>query len=449
LECFVKIVGLKIEKGLVSASVVEKDFRRKDLVDSFSQPFATDAELVDILKSKSRDWAGAKIISSIPGHLFTQRLVQFPFSDRKRVEKALPFELEDTVPFALDDVIIDHIVLESGKNGKGEDAAKEAQVLGIMLPKQVLKNHIDLLASAGIDPQVIVPSYIGLDSLSRMIKLEGCALLACGNDICMRSGQAVKGLRSFSDSASTASIRHTLQALEIEQKERVEKICFLCPDHDSQALFTDLGIAVEQIAPEYGGKKAEDPLTLGLALSEQINFRKQEFAYHLVDEGLRRRKRTIIIAGAIAAVLFIVNIGAKLYMVETAYGKLDKEIRAIYQQAVPGAKNVADPVRQLRSNLEDAHKKFGALGSGTSALDTMKAVTDGIPNEVRVSFQEFNLEGDRLKLQGEAASFETVDKIKAELQKSELFSEVNVLDTRMGTDNKVKFRLDIKLKQGL
>ena len=74
-------------------------------------------------------------------------------------------------------------------------------------------------------------------------------------------------------------------------------------------------------------------------------------------------------------------------------------------------------MRQLRTRLDEAKKKFGVLGSGISALDVMKAVTDGIPKEVRVSFQEFNLEGDRLKLQGEAASFDSVDKMKAELQK--------------------------------
>jgi Tfp pilus assembly protein PilN len=77
----------------------------------------------------------------------------------------------------------------------------------------------------------------------------------------------------------------------------------------------------------------------------------------------------------------------------------------------------------------------------------MKAVTEGIPKEVRVSFQEFLLEGDRLKLQGEASSFESVDKMKAELQKAPPFAEVLVQDTRMGVDNKVKFRFDIKLKQ--
>ena len=125
------------------------------------------------------------------------------------------------------------------------------------------------------------------------------------------------------------------------------------------------------------------------------------------------------------------------------------EIRELYRQVFPDAKAVADPVRQLRTKLDEAKKKFGVLGTGNSALDVMKTVTEGIPKEVRVSFQEFNLEGDRLKLQGEAASFESVDKMKAELQKAALFSDVAVLDTRMGVDNKVKFRFEIKLKQTL
>jgi len=443
----VKIVGLKIEKGLVAASIVQKGFRQNELTGSFSQPFATDAELVEILKDKSREWAGAKIVSSIPGQLFSQRPVSFPFADRKRVEKALPFELEDGLPFPLEDIVIDHLVLDGGQSAKGAGVSKEASVLALMLPKTVLKQHLDLLASAGIDPQFIVPSYAGLYSLSEMMKSEGCTLLACGRDLCLRSNGAVKALRSFSGTGPTAGLRHTVQSLETEQKERVEKASLLCADDVTQGELTALGIAVEQITPELGGKKAVDPVSLGLALSEQVNFRKGEFSYRLADEGAHRRKRTLIIAGAAAAVLFAANLGVKYYLIQTSYGKLDQEIRAIYHQAVPDAKNAADPVRMLKSSLDEARKKFGVLGTGTSALDVMKAVTDGVPKEVRVAFQEFNLEGDRLKLQGEAASFESVDKIKAELLKSELFSEVTVLDTRMGADNKVKFRLDIKLKQ--
>jgi type II secretory pathway component PulL len=162
---------------------------------------------------------------------------------------------------------------------------------------------------------------------------------------------------------------------------------------------------------------------------------------------VRRRRRTLIVAGAAAGLLALANIGVKFYLTQSSYGKLDSEIKELYRQTLPDSKLVGDPVEQLRRNLDEAKKKFGVLGSGSSALDVMKAVTEGIPKEVRVSFQEFLLEGDRLKLQGEASSFESVDKMKAELQKATPFAEVLVQDTRMGVDNKVKFRFDIKLKQ--
>lgn len=440
-----KIVGLKIEKGLVAAAVVQKDFRRTELVDSFSQPFATDAELVDILQDRSKDWAGAKIVSSIPGHLFSQRTLTLPFADRKRIEKALPFEVEDIVPFDLGDVVLDHLVLGSS----GEKKMAETQVLCMMLPKTVLRRHLDLLAGAGIDPQVIVPSYAGLSAVANMMPKDTGALLLCGPDICFRHDGVLKALRSFSGSQSTSGLRHVLQALETEHQEKVEKAALLIDDGAARAVLAEAGVAVDLVIPEINGKKAQDPVSLGIALLDDVNFRKGDFAYNLADEGTRRKRRVLIIAGAVAALLFMVNIAVKFSVVQSGYGKLDREIKEIYQQTFPDGKPAADPVRQMRDKMNEAKKLFGALGSGSSVLDVMKTVTDGIPKEVRVNFTEFVLEGDRLKLQGEASSFESVDKIKAELQKSPLFTDVTVQDTRMGVDNKVKFRFDIKLKQGM
>jgi type II secretory pathway component PulL len=155
------------------------------------------------------------------------------------------------------------------------------------------------------------------------------------------------------------------------------------------------------------------------------------------------------VAGVAAGLLALTNLGVKYYLTQSSYGRLDREIKEIFRETVPNAKLVGDPVDELRKRLDEAKKKFGVLGTGTSALDVMKAVTEGIPKEVRVSFQEFLLEGDRLKLQGEASSFESVDKMKAELLKAPSIAEVTVQDTRMGVDNKVKFRFDIKLKQAM
>ena len=438
-----KIVGLHIEQARVSASIVEKGFRSTELKDSFSAPFRTEDELIAILKERSRDWAGARIIVSIPGERFSQRLLHFPFSDRKRLEKALPFELEDSVPYALDDVVIDHMVVgEIAKDGK---AKGETPVLGIMLPKSVLKQQLDVLAAGGLDPQAIVPSPVGLAAVSRMVPTEGTVLIISGKDLCLKHNETVIAFRSFSASQATGAAAHTLKALENTYGVLVEKVLVLNGEHSAE--WENLGLVLEHVAPEYNGKKSEEPVSLGLALSGEINFRKGEYAYRLADEGTRKRKRTLIVAGVIAALLAVTNLGVKITVVQSGYGKLDREIKGIYQQLFPQEAVPGDPVRYLRDKLNAGRKQFGVLGSGSSALDAMRAVTEGIPKEVRVSFSEFNLEGDRLKLQGDAPSFESVDKIKAELLKVPSFGEVTVLDTRMGVDSKVKFRLDIKIKQ--
>jgi general secretion pathway protein L len=441
----VKIVGLKIEKGRVAFTEIERGMRQVELAGSFSRSFSTDAQLADILRENAKDWAGARIVSSLPGSMFSQRTVTLPFGDRKRVEKALPFEIEDSVPFPLEDVELDHLVLDR----QAGDKKKEAVVLGLMVPKALLRRHLELLASAGVDPQVVVPSLAGLSVIANMIPTDGCALVMEDGDLCLKNGADIIALRTVSSADSGAGLRLAVKALETENAVRIEKAYVLSGSTAARQELAGLGIAVEQRTPELGGKTPEDAVSLGVALAEQINFRKGEFAYRLANEGSRKRRNTLIIAGAVTLALFAANIGVKNYLIQSSYARLDREMKEIYRQTFPNAKAAADPLRQLKTSLEDARKKFGVLGSGASALDVMKTVTEGVPPEVRVSFQDFLLEGDRLKLAGEVSSFESVDKLKAELSKAPYFSDIQVQDTRMGVDNKVKFRLDIKLKQAM
>jgi type II secretory pathway component PulL len=441
----VKVVGLHIEKGLVAGAVIERGMRSAELVDSFSLAWSTNDELAALLRDKARAWAHSHIVCSIPGRRFSQRLLTFPFSDRKRLEKALPFELEDSIPFSEDDVEIDHLVL----GGSAEAGKKEFRVLGMMTTKSSLRQQLDALASAGLDPNAIVPSFIGLCSLAKTIPTDGPALFVSGSDLCLTDGRDIVACRSFSETQPTASLTHTLKAIEVETGIAIGTAYLFSAADKLHTELEDAGISVNVLSPEFNGKKAADAVSLGLALTDQVNFRKGEFAYRLADAGTRKRKLTLIVAGVAVAVLATANIGVRYYFTQSAYTKLDKEIRDTYQKAFPDAKAAADPMRQMRMKIDEAKKKFGALGGGSSALDVMKAVTDGIPKEVRVTFQEFLLEGDRLKLSGDAASFESIDKMKAELAKSDLIADVQVQDSRMGVDNKVKFRFDIKLKQSM
>ncbi len=437
-----RILGLHIGEDRIGGTLIQRQFGKTELVDSFSVPFASPEELAEIVKGRAAAWTGARIVSVIPGRLFTQRVVTFPFGDRKKIEKALPFEIEDLLPFELDASVLEHLALAAG-DGK----TQETSVLAAVLPKTALRTHLDRLAVLGIDPQVVVPSFAGLAAVARMLPAGARALLVSGRDLCVMQGGAATMLRSLGGSA-TAGVRHTLQAIETALGERIEKAVLLNADDAMTAALTEAGLACEQVAPALSGKQAADAASLGAALAGDVNFRKGEFAYKIADQGTRRKRGAIIAAAAVAAVLFSVNIGVKSTLVRSEYGTLDREIRGIFRQSFPDARESGDPVRQMRDKVADARKRIGVLGSGTSALDVLKTVNDDIPKEIRVSFQEFILEADRVRLQGEAPAFEAVDKIKAEFQKSPLFSDVTVQDTRMGVDSKVKFRMEIKLKQG-
>lgn len=435
-----KIVGLKIDKGVLAATVVAKGLRRRDVLDSFSMNFGTDAELVEILKGKAAAWAGALVVSSIPGSYFSQRTVRLPFDDRKKLEKALPFEIEDVVPFQLDDIVMDHMILQHAENG---GAGRGAVVLAVMLPKDVLRRHMELLSAAGIDPQVIVPSYAGLFPIAMMLKPDVCAAIVCGRDMCVKKGERVVALRTFSASPS-GGLLHTLKCVEAREGVRIEKILVLCSGDPYES--GELEIPVEQRFLELGSRRPADALSLGLALLNDMNLRRGQFAYRRADEAGRRRMRTIIIAGAAAGMLAAANMGIRFYIVESRYKKIEAEIKELYRKTFPESRAAGDYLKLMRSSLDDATKKFGMLGAGTSAIEILKAVTDGVPKEARVAFQEFALEGDKVKLQGEAGSFEAVDRIKAEMSKISRFENVTVQDTRMGVENKVKFRMEIKLK---
>ncbi len=439
-----KVVGLNIDAGRLGVTVLQRTFGRTELLESFALTYGSDEELAELLREKAGEWAGAQIVSAVPGGSFTQRTFSLPFSDRKRIEKALPFELEEVVPFEIGDVVIDHVMLEGGGKGKEQGS----RVLCLALPKTALRSHLDLLASAGVEPQAVVPSLAGLAAVVKMLPPDGAALFMLGGDACLLHEGVVRSLRTV-NASSSGGLLHVLQAMETEGAERIERAALLAPDESMQAALAARGITVEQVTPGLGGKAAADVRSLGTALAAGMNFRKDEFAYRRADEGLRKKRRTVIVAGAIAAVLFAANVAVKSAIVETSYGKLDREIKDVYRKTFPEARATVDPVRAMRDKIDEAKRLYGALGSSTSALDVMKTVTEGVPKEVQVTFTDFLLEGDHLRLQGETSSFESVDKMKTDLAKSPLFSDVSVRDTRMGVNNKVKFRLEIKLKQAM
>ena len=49
------------------------------------------------------------------------RYLSFPFSDPKKIAPVVGYELEGQIPFELDEVALDHMILETGRPAQGSE----------------------------------------------------------------------------------------------------------------------------------------------------------------------------------------------------------------------------------------------------------------------------------------------------------------------------------------
>jgi len=84
---------------------------------------------------------------SIPLEMLDFRIMKFPFSEKEKITKVIPFELGALLMEGADHVVFDAVVLGSGEDG--------FNVLVTYIDKGILREILSRLASLNIDPQVV------------------------------------------------------------------------------------------------------------------------------------------------------------------------------------------------------------------------------------------------------------------------------------------------------
>lgn len=88
-----------------------------------------------------------RVVFAIQQQHVTLRHKQFPFKERSKIVKSLPFELEDDIPFDQDHAIFEAKILKYTKNG--------SEVLGLATPNEFVAERINYAHDGGIDPEII------------------------------------------------------------------------------------------------------------------------------------------------------------------------------------------------------------------------------------------------------------------------------------------------------
>ncbi len=74
--------------------------------------------------------------------------VPLPFTDQRRIDQTLPFELENHVPFDLDDMVLDYRVVRA-EHG-------ESRVLAALAPRNEMRDTLQALKKFKVDPRAVI-----------------------------------------------------------------------------------------------------------------------------------------------------------------------------------------------------------------------------------------------------------------------------------------------------
>lgn len=136
-----------------------------------------------------------RIITAIPGQHISSRMLTLPFTESRKVDASIYFEVEDLVPFVLDDMVIAHQILAT------QDG--QSQVLVVMIHKKLMKQFLDQLARVNIDPKIVDVDSLAFFNMAHHIQCEEgelYGLVDFGHEktsVCIMEGDMLRMFRTL------------------------------------------------------------------------------------------------------------------------------------------------------------------------------------------------------------------------------------------------------------
>ena len=198
-----KVIALDIGSYSIKALEILNTFKSYEITNFYEKiippsPMGSSEELT--LQSmelifKENNLDADRIVTALPGQLVSSRILTFNFSDQRKIAKAVISNLEEVVPFNLDDMVIDHHIMGS--------FGKKTMVLVVMTKKSFLSNFLDLLHKVNIDPRLIDIDNLAFYNLTPFIKhpMDSCyATIDVGHEktsICVFKDGVLRMFRSI------------------------------------------------------------------------------------------------------------------------------------------------------------------------------------------------------------------------------------------------------------
>lgn len=503
------VLGLDLGSHSVKAVEFEQGFRSVEAINLQTvERRDGDQPLTDLLQRlvQVHTLATEHIVTAVRGDRMSVRRLSFPFSQRRRLAPAVILEVQDQLPFDIDEVILDWAVVGQERN--------KADVVAAVATREEVSQLIASLHEAGCDPRTVEAEGLVLANLTAAFDLPGNRLLAdighSKTTLCLLADGQPIAARSFgvAGAALTEAIAKD-RGFGFEDAERAK-----CEDGIASAgVGARCGEVLDQIGAEisrmvvsqephligglsevtiFGGtaqlERLDEHLTertglptarLGLPSGEDelhlvaggsplvfapaialalrgtsrattdLNFRQDEFAQKVDLRRFRRDFGTTGVLAAIVVALAVTSFATSAMLEAGRAGNVEGKVAALYGDVFPGQSVPDNPVASLREAVRDANERAEFLGvyrGNLSALDLLSKISERIPADLDVTFQELSIDRQTIRIEAYATSFEAAERLGAELGKFGPFGQARIgaieTDKRSG---RKKFNVTISL----
>jgi len=483
-----KILGLDINDDSVTAVQVTSTLKGYQVTDCAQVTIEEDKDVTEVLKDLfgDHDFKSDVCNSSIPGKYVSYRNLELPFKDPKKIRQTLPFELEAMVPFPIEDLLVDFVF---------SDPSNRKNVLAASVKKGFISEQLQMLQPHGIDPDVVDIRCIPM--LSWLLKQEGTPenglflqLDGKTNTLVIFLEKCIALIRTFifDDSPDSGNTRaeespyyawlcsqvqttiHNFGLLKngVIQPEKIllsgkSELLAEAEKHLSRILDipTEMIDLSKQEKIFFPADMAEtwNPSRMNNALALAVRDTRQEQSFNFRKDAFEKKKHYFGPKKEIkrAAVLFIIllfflsaNLGVDYYFLKKKYEDLSTRITAVFKETFPHITRIPrdQELNMMKGEINKIKKSAGSLptaGGKVSVLELLTDISKRIPSALDVHLTRMILDPEAVRLSGKTDTFNTVDKIKNNLESSECFKTATISSAKLDrTGSKVEFEIKLE-----
>lgn len=514
------VLGLDLGSYAIKGVLFETSMRSYQMR-SYAEVPRQEGERLESLRQSLADFfrnyplQADQVVISLPGPSLATHVLALPFVDAKRIEAALPFEVESQLPFDLSEAVFDYQI--------AAQQDKRSELLVGVVKKDELRNLLALLKDLNIDPRIVThpavefQNYLltapqlfraasngssvavidvghertsiaigrpssGLEfartfagggkDLTRAVASElqmGLPEAAQWKESQAAMGSAAQGPYGarVTDILSRAlqpvfrELRATIKAFTARSHRTVGGL-YLCggtarlPGLDEEVAGA-LGIPSELLTlpPEASGippaQHSAAAQAFGLALRGQasssrgprLNFRRGDLAFRAGYDYVREQ---VGLLASFAATLLILLIASGLIrnsVLSRREAEVDTVLCNITQRVLGRCEKNFDRALNLLRGKESAAAAIPKF----SAVSLLSELTQRIPADVAVTFDQIIIDADRLSLRGETENSKQIDGIASGLKTFRCFHNVTVGKVQKTKDGqRVSFALEVQIE---